>query len=164
MLLSLRFLRRFFRLGFAIVTENGQENYFFYMKQHFVLNQYLRQLPRVRFTIAYWIHGNNKRIDVLHHVHKNELYKNIIIFHRGSIDDMRTSAANLEAGVGQPTNAPRANLVTNEQPMSFTGVPGRMWSGQSAVSFRLRESSTRYALLVHCREHGLFINRWRYCS
>lgn len=38
---------------------------------------------------------------------------------------MRTSAANLEAGAGQPTSAPRANLVTNEQPVSFTGVPVR---------------------------------------
>ncbi|KAJ8726035.1 hypothetical protein PYW07_000733 [Mythimna separata] len=44
---------------------------------------------------------------------------------KGSIDDMRTSAANLEAGAGGPTSAPRANLVTNEQPISFTGVPGR---------------------------------------
>ncbi|XP_045459236.1 calcium channel flower [Melitaea cinxia] len=40
---------------------------------------------------------------------------------RASIDDMRTSAANLEAG--QPTTAPRANLVTNEQPFSITGPP-----------------------------------------
>ncbi|XP_045761671.1 calcium channel flower isoform X1 [Maniola jurtina] len=42
---------------------------------------------------------------------------------KASIDDMRTSAANLEAGQGQPTTAPRANLVTNEQPFSFTGPP-----------------------------------------
>lgn len=38
------------------------------------------------------------------------------------MDDMRTSAANLEAGL-PPTTAPRANLVPNEQPTSFTGVP-----------------------------------------
>ncbi|CAG9121718.1 unnamed protein product [Plutella xylostella] len=41
---------------------------------------------------------------------------------KGSMDDMRTSAANLEAGL-PPTTAPRANLVPNEQPTSFTGVP-----------------------------------------
>ncbi|KOB66864.1 Transmembrane protein, partial [Operophtera brumata] len=43
----------------------------------------------------------------------------------GSIDDMRTSAANLESGLGQPMSAPRANLVSNEQPVSFTGTPTR---------------------------------------
>ncbi|KAJ0181556.1 hypothetical protein K1T71_002278 [Dendrolimus kikuchii] len=41
---------------------------------------------------------------------------------KASVEDMRTSAANIEAGVG-PTTAPRANLVTNEQPVSFTGAP-----------------------------------------
>ncbi|KAI8427398.1 hypothetical protein MSG28_001951 [Choristoneura fumiferana] len=39
---------------------------------------------------------------------------------RASADEMRTSAANIEAGLSA---APRAGLVTNEQPVSFTGVP-----------------------------------------
>ncbi|XP_045510926.1 calcium channel flower isoform X1 [Colias croceus] len=42
---------------------------------------------------------------------------------KASIEEMRTSAATLEAGGFQPTTAPRANLVTNEQPFSFTGPP-----------------------------------------
>ncbi|XP_075991850.1 calcium channel flower isoform X1 [Anticarsia gemmatalis] len=51
------------------------------------------------------------------------IYGMMALGKKASIDDMRTSAANLEAGMGQPTSAPRANLVTNEQPISFTGVP-----------------------------------------
>ncbi|XP_047041759.1 calcium channel flower isoform X1 [Helicoverpa armigera] len=53
------------------------------------------------------------------------IYGMMALGKKGSIEDMRTSAANLEAGLGQPTSAPRANLVTNEQPISFTGVPAR---------------------------------------
>ncbi|XP_022820507.1 calcium channel flower isoform X1 [Spodoptera litura] len=53
------------------------------------------------------------------------IYGMMALGKKGSIEDMRTSAANLEAGSGQPTSAPRANLVTNEQPVSFTGVPVR---------------------------------------
>ncbi|XP_035446521.1 calcium channel flower isoform X1 [Spodoptera frugiperda] len=53
------------------------------------------------------------------------IYGMMALGKKGSIEDMRTSAANLEAGAGQPTSAPRANLVTNEQPVSFTGVPVR---------------------------------------
>ncbi|KAJ2944460.1 hypothetical protein O0L34_g3802 [Tuta absoluta] len=43
---------------------------------------------------------------------------------KASIDDMRNSAATMEAGGagvgGATTTAPRANLVSNEQPTSFT--------------------------------------------
>nr|XP_026490468.1 calcium channel flower isoform X1 [Vanessa tameamea] len=53
------------------------------------------------------------------------IYGMMALGKKASIDDMRTSAANLEAGVGQPTSAPRANLVTNEQPFSFTGPPAK---------------------------------------
>ncbi|CAB3248122.1 unnamed protein product [Arctia plantaginis] len=51
------------------------------------------------------------------------IYGMMALGKKASIDDMRTSAANLEAGVGQPTTATRANLVTNEQPISYTGAP-----------------------------------------
>ncbi|KAM3959141.1 calcium channel flower [Aphomia sociella] len=51
------------------------------------------------------------------------IYGMMALGRKASIEDMRTSAANLEAGMGQPTTAPRANLVTNEQPVGFTGVP-----------------------------------------
>ncbi|XP_012548412.1 calcium channel flower isoform X1 [Bombyx mori] len=50
------------------------------------------------------------------------IYGMMALGKKASIEDMRSSAANLEAGVG-PTTAPRATLVTNEQPVSFTGTP-----------------------------------------
>lgn len=40
---------------------------------------------------------------------------------------------NVEAGI-QPTTAPRANLVTNEQPIGFSGVPAFKWPAQSAAA------------------------------
>ncbi|KPJ13259.1 Enhancer of mRNA-decapping protein 4 [Papilio machaon] len=48
---------------------------------------------------------------------------------------MRTSAANLEAGLGQPSSAPRANLVANEQPVSFTGLPLPLPNNESVKTF-----------------------------
>ncbi|XP_046961132.1 calcium channel flower isoform X1 [Vanessa cardui] len=51
------------------------------------------------------------------------IYGMMALGKKASIDDMRTSAANLEAGAPQPSSAPRATLVTNEQPFSFTGPP-----------------------------------------
>ncbi|XP_013192984.1 calcium channel flower [Amyelois transitella] len=51
------------------------------------------------------------------------IYGMMALGRKASREDMISSAANLEAGLGQPTTAPRANLVTNEQPVSFTGAP-----------------------------------------
>ncbi|KAG6452963.1 hypothetical protein O3G_MSEX007918 [Manduca sexta] len=52
------------------------------------------------------------------------IYGMMALGRKASAEEMRTSAANLEAGMAQ-TSAPRANLVANEQPVSFTGVPTR---------------------------------------
>ncbi|XP_045514992.1 calcium channel flower isoform X1 [Pieris brassicae] len=51
------------------------------------------------------------------------IYGMMALGKKASIDEMRTSAATLEAGSFQPNSAPRSNLVTNEQPFSFTGPP-----------------------------------------
>ncbi|CAH0603533.1 unnamed protein product [Chrysodeixis includens] len=51
------------------------------------------------------------------------IYGMMALGKKGSIEDMRTSAANLESGAGLPSSAPRATLVANEQPVSFTGAP-----------------------------------------
>ncbi|CAK1603586.1 unnamed protein product [Parnassius mnemosyne] len=51
------------------------------------------------------------------------VYGMMALGRKASVEEMRTSAATLEAGLGQPTTAPRANLVANEQPVSFTGLP-----------------------------------------
>ncbi|XP_047507572.1 calcium channel flower isoform X1 [Pieris napi] len=51
------------------------------------------------------------------------IYGMMALGKKASIDEMRTSAATLEAGGFQPNSAPRANLVRNEQPFSFTGPP-----------------------------------------
>lgn len=50
------------------------------------------------------------------------IYGMMALGKKASVEDMRTSA--MEAGAPQPTTAaPRAHLVTNEQPISFTGAP-----------------------------------------
>ncbi|XP_061708102.1 calcium channel flower isoform X1 [Cydia pomonella] len=51
------------------------------------------------------------------------IYGMMALGKKASADEMRTSAATLEAGL--PSSAPRAGLVPNEQPVSFTGVPGK---------------------------------------
>ncbi|XP_013147084.1 PREDICTED: calcium channel flower isoform X1 [Papilio polytes] len=51
------------------------------------------------------------------------IYGMMALGRKASAEEMRTSAANLEAGLGQPSSAPRANLVANEQPVAFTGLP-----------------------------------------
>lgn len=52
------------------------------------------------------------------------IYGMMALGKKASVEDMRSSAANLEAGKGQPSSAPRANLVMNEQPISMT-LPAR---------------------------------------
>ncbi|XP_028156578.1 calcium channel flower [Ostrinia nubilalis] len=54
------------------------------------------------------------------------VYGMMALGRKASIDEMRTSAATLEAGMAGPTTtAPRAKLVANELPVSFTGAPER---------------------------------------